>query len=96
VEFRPEKLITAYRSILVQMFEEMIGELETLLEEIDSLVSQVESMSDLYEPHFIEWSANGSILDGGRSIRIKSFGLDGLHNVYDVLSSMHTVFHTGS
>lgn len=78
------------------MFEEMIEELETMLEEIDSLVEKVEGMSDLYEPHFIEWSTNGSILDGGRSIRMKSFGLDGVYNVYDVLSSMHTVFHTDS
>ena len=79
-----------------RMFEEMIGELEEMLEKIDSLVGIVESMSDLYEPHFVAWSANGSILDGGRSIRMKAFGLKGVHNVYDVLSSMHTVFHTDS
>ena len=55
-------------------------------------------MEAICEPHFVEWSKDGSILDGGRSIRIKSFGLEGVHNVYDVLSSMHmhTVSHIDS
>ena len=70
------------------MFEEMIDALKDMLQEIDSLVETVSAIeSDLeasLEPQFLEWSANGSILDGGRSIRI-----DGeVKNVYDVLASM--------
>lgn len=72
------------------MFEEMISALEDMLEEIDSLVQTVKgmgpSLEERAEAQFLEWSANGSILDGGRSIRI---GLE-VHNVYDVLSSKYT------
>jgi hypothetical protein len=86
------------------MFTDIIGTLEKIIEEIDSLVEVVQEFSDICdmeaicEPHFVEWSKDGSILDGGRSIRIKSFGLEGVHNVYDVLSSMHmhTVSHIDS
>ena len=71
------------------MFEEMISALEDMLEEIDSLVENVQSMGpsieESMEPQFLEWSANGSILDGGRSIRI---GLE-VHNVYDVLAAVN-------
>jgi hypothetical protein len=68
------------------MFEEMIGVLEDMLEEIDSLVeavSVIEYESEL-EPQFLEWSKNGSILDGGRSIRIG----EEVKNVYDVLAEL--------
>ena len=72
------------------MFEEIIGALEDMLEEIDSLVETVRSMGpsieESAEPQFLEWSANGSILDGGRSIRI---GLE-VKNVYDVLGALLT------
>jgi hypothetical protein len=72
------------------MFEEIIGALEDMLEEIDSLVETVQSMGpsieESAEPQFLEWSANGSILDGGRSIRI---GLE-VKNVYDVLGALLT------
>jgi hypothetical protein len=68
------------------MFEEMIGVLEYMLEEIDSLVEYVSVLeSDMdFEPQFLEWSKNGSILDGGRSIRIDGES----KNVYDVLSEL--------
>jgi hypothetical protein len=72
------------------MFEEIIGALEDMLEEIDSLVETVQSMGpsieESAEPQFLEWSANGSILDGGRSMRI---GLE-VTNVYDVLGALLT------
>ena len=68
------------------MFEEMIDVLEEMLEEIDSLVESVSVLEMDLEPQFLEWSKNGSILDGGRSIRIGSE----VHNVYDVLSSKYT------
>jgi hypothetical protein len=69
------------------MFEEMIEALEHMLEEIDSLVETIgSSIEERAEAQFLEWSANGSILDGGRSIRIGSE----VHNVYDVLSSKYT------
>lgn len=66
------------------MFEEMVSILEDMLEEIDSLVEAVSVMESDLEPQFLEWSKNGSILDGGRSIRI---GTE-VRNVYDVLASM--------
>ena len=68
------------------MLEEMIGVLEYMLEEIDSLVEIVSvlEMEERVEPQFLEWSKNGSILDGGRSIRI---GRE-VKNVYTVLASM--------
>ena len=66
------------------MFEKIIDALEDMLEEIDSLVETTSSLEEMAEPHLLSWSANGSILDGGRSIRMDSFGLEGVHNVYDV------------
>ena len=68
------------------MFEKIIDALEDMLEEIDSLVETVNysSLEEMAEPHLLAWSANGSILDGGRSICMNSFGLEGVHNVYDV------------
>jgi hypothetical protein len=74
------------------MFEEMISVLEDMLEEIDSLVETVSVMESEVnlEPQFLEWSKNGSILDGGRSIRS---GTE-VRNVYDVLAELFT--NTGS
>ena len=69
------------------MFEEIIHVLEDMLEEIDSLVESVSVLEMDLEPQFLEWSKNGSILDGGRSIRI---GAE-VKNVYDVLASMLVV-----
>ena len=68
------------------MFEEMIGVLEDMLQTIDLLVESVSllEMEERFEPQFLEWSKNGSILDGGRSIRT---GTE-VQNVYDVLASM--------
>lgn len=77
------------------MFEEMIGVLRQMLEEIDSLVETVVAMESDLEPQFLEWSTNGSILDGGRSIRIGGE----VKNVYDVLAelaSKSTESHTDS
>lgn len=67
------------------MFEKIIDALEDMVKEIDSLVETVNSsLEERAEPYLLEWSANGSILDGGRSIRMNSFGLEGVHNIYDV------------
>jgi hypothetical protein len=70
------------------MFEEMIGELEDMIIEIDSIIEIVEnitpSFNNSFEPHFMEWYKNGSILNGGRSICIEGR----VQNVYDVLASM--------
>ena len=68
------------------MFEEMVSILEDMLEEIDSLVEAVSVMESDLEPQFLEWSKNGSILDGGRSIRS---GTE-VRNVYDVLADLFT------
>jgi hypothetical protein len=77
--------------------------LEEILIEIDSLILLVKTYD--HKGHILEfisqWATNGSLLDGGRSIRIGAEGRDlqlseGEHNVYDVLRTMYTVFHNSS
>jgi hypothetical protein len=86
------------------MSEKMITMLEDALVEIDSLLSMVEIYAKekreetLFHEYISRWT---SILDGGRYIHLgpegKEIGLDeGVYNVYDVLGSMYTVFHTHS
>lgn len=81
-------------------FAKTIETLEGFLVEIDSLllaVKEYEEETERYD-RFIRyisgWGAN--ILEGGRMIRIgpQEFMEEGVHNVYDVLSSMNTEFHT--
>jgi hypothetical protein len=85
------------------MSEKMVCMLEEILVEIDSLILLVKTYD--YKGEMLEfitqWSTNRSILDGGRSIRIGAEGSDlhlaeGEHNIYDVLATMYTVFHTDS
>jgi hypothetical protein len=85
------------------MSEKMVCMLEEILVEIDSLILLVKTYD--HKGHMLEfisqWATNGSLLDGGRSIRIGAEGRElqlpeGEHNVYDVLGTMYTVFHTGS
>ena len=82
-------------------FAKTIEKLEGFLVEIDSLllaVKEYEEETERYErflTHISGWGAN--ILEGGRMIRIgpQQFMDEGVHNVYDVLASMNTEFHTG-
>jgi len=62
-----------------QMLEEMLHEIDRLIE-----VGAAEAAEDRLTAVIEKWNTNGSILDGGRSIRI-----DGeVRNVYDMLASV--------
>lgn len=84
------------------MTERMIQLLEDALVEIDSLLLVVETYGKevMMQKFLSDLATNGSLLDGGRSIRIGPEGVgslgQGLHNVYDVIAAMYTVFHTDS
>jgi hypothetical protein len=85
------------------MTERMIQLLEDALVEIDSLLSIIQTYGKevKIQSYISQLATNGSLLDGGRSIRIGSqdpdLGMEeGVHNVYDVIAAMYTVFHTDS
>ena len=66
---------------MFHLFRQM---LEEVLHEVDRLIREgaMEDMEDRLIAVIEEWKTNGSILDGGRSIRI-----DGeVRNVYDMLA----------
>lgn len=81
-------------------FANVIAKLEGFLIEIDSLCSILKEYSDdRYLEECVDmWTENESLIEGGRYIRVGS-ELNvpaGVYNVYDVLSIMNTVSHTGS
>jgi hypothetical protein len=85
------------------MTERMIQLLEDALVEIDSLLSIVETYGKEVKIHtyISQLATHGSLLDGGRSIRIGPEGPDlgmkeGIYNVYDVIAAMYNESHTDS
>jgi hypothetical protein len=81
---------------MIQLLEDALVEIDSLLLIMDTYAKEVK-----IHTYISQLATNGSLLDGGRSIRIgpedNYLGMEeGVHNVYDVIAAMYTESHTDS